>query len=149
MTIENKVIENATVVIQDKKVVSINNSVPGKAKIIEGGGKWLVPGFIDMHIHNLADISFNPDYYTKGAMLFTDTQDIMLLFVANGVTTVFELSERVKHFGKRNEMLAALAKRNDAQENKYDWKKEQSFDIALRLTGILTVSGNSNSTHHQ
>lgn len=106
MTTENKIIENATVVIKDKKILSINKPIPGKAKIIDGRGKWLMPGLIDMHVHNLADVNFSSNYPTKGATLFTDTQDFMLLYVANGVTTAFELSARVEHFGQRNEITS-------------------------------------------
>jgi hypothetical protein len=106
MTTENKIIENATVVIKDKKILSINNPVPNKAQFIDGKDKWLIPGLIDMHVHNLADINFSSNYPTKGATLFTDTQDFMLLFVANGVTTAFELSGRVEHFGQRNEIIS-------------------------------------------
>jgi len=106
MTVENKVIENATVVIKDNKILSINESIPDKAKIIDGKGKWLIPGLIDMHVHNLADINFSSNYPTKGATLFTDTQDFMLLYIANGVTTAFELSGRTEHFGQRNEIIS-------------------------------------------
>ena len=105
MTTENKVIENATIVIKDKKIFSINKPIPAKVKIIDGRGKWLIPGLIDMHVHNLADINFSSNYPTKGATLFTDTQDFMLLYIANGVTTAFELSARVEHFGQRNEII--------------------------------------------
>jgi len=106
MTVENKVIENATVVIKDNKILSINESIPDNAKIIDGKGKWLIPGLVDMHVHNLADINFSSNYPTKGATLFTDTQDFMLLYIANGVTTAFELSGRTEHFGQRNEIIS-------------------------------------------
>lgn len=106
MTIDNKIIENATVVIEDKKISSINSdSIPTNVKIIEGTDKWLIPGLIDMHVHNLADIRMSSNYPTKGATLFIDNQDFMLLFVANGVTTAFELNARVEHFGQRNEII--------------------------------------------
>ena len=105
MTTDHKTIENATVVIKNKKIFSINQSLPDKAVIIDGKGKWLIPGLIDMHVHNLADISFSSNYPTKGATLFTDIQDFMLLYLANGVTTVFELSARTEHFGQRNEII--------------------------------------------
>ena len=105
MTTEDKIIENATVVITDKKILSINKSIPNNAKIIDGKGKWLIPGLIDMHVHNLADINLSSNYPTKGASLFTDTQDFMLLYIANGVTTAFELSARPEHFGERNEII--------------------------------------------
>ncbi len=37
--------------------------------------------------------------------MFTDTERFMLLYLANGVTTAFELSGRVEHFGQRNEIV--------------------------------------------
>jgi len=105
MTMESKIISNATVIIKNKKIFSINQPIPGKAKVINGKGKWLIPGLIDMHVHNLADINLSSSYPTKGATIFTDTQDFMLLYVVNGVTTAFELNARVEHFGQRNEIL--------------------------------------------
>ncbi|HTE01970.1 MAG TPA: amidohydrolase family protein [Mucilaginibacter sp.] len=105
MTLENKIIENVTVVIKDHKILSINKHVPDHAEIIDGKGKWLIPGLIDMHVHNLADVNFGSSYPTKGANAFTNTQDFMLLYIANGVTTVFELSARPEHFGERNEII--------------------------------------------
>ncbi|WP_460961824.1 amidohydrolase family protein [Spirosoma litoris] len=105
MTTTNSVIQQATVVIKDNKIESINGSIPDGATIIDGKNKWLAPGLIDMHVHNLAAINFSSNYPTKGATLFTDTQDFMLLYIANGVTTVFELSARPEHFGQRNEII--------------------------------------------
>ncbi|MGN6490696.1 MAG: amidohydrolase family protein [Agriterribacter sp.] len=105
MTAENSIITNASVVIENKKIQSINKAIPVNAKIIDGKGKWLIPGLIDMHVHNLADINFSANYPTKGATLFADTQDFMLLYIANGVTTAFELTGRAEHFGQRNEII--------------------------------------------
>lgn len=105
MTTENKGIKNAILVIKENKIFSINETIPAGAKIIDGKNKWLIPGLIDMHVHNLADINFASNYPTKGATLFSNTQDFMLLYIANGVTTVLELSARVEHFGQRNEII--------------------------------------------
>ena len=65
MTKKNKVIENATVVIKENKIFSINDSIPENATIIDGTNKWLIPGLIDMHVHNLADGPYK-SYPTKG-----------------------------------------------------------------------------------
>lgn len=109
MTMENNIIKNAIVVVKNNKILSINDSVSDKARSIDGKGKWLIPGLIDMHVHNLADINLSSNYPTKGATLFTDTQDFMLLYLANGVTSVFELSARAEHFGQRNEIIKGKA----------------------------------------
>ncbi|PWV55602.1 amidohydrolase family protein [Chitinophaga sp. S165] len=105
MTADNRVIPHATVVVKDKKILSINEAVPASAKVIDGKGKWLIPGLIDMHVHNISDISFGQSYPTKGANFFPDNQDFMLLYIANGVTTTLELSGRAEHFGQRNEII--------------------------------------------
>lgn len=104
MTANNKVIENATVVIHNKKIQSINDPIPTNAKTIDGTGKWLIPGLIDMHVHTNADINFKENSPTQGATFFMDTQDVMTTHIANGVTTIFELDGRVEHFGQRNEI---------------------------------------------
>ena len=104
MTENNTVIEKATVVIQNQKIISINDTIPPNAKTIDGTGKWLIPGLIDMHVHTNADLNFRENSATLGATFFMDTQDVMTTYIANGVTTIFELGGRVEHFGQRNEI---------------------------------------------
>jgi hypothetical protein len=104
MTTENKVIKKAIVVIQDNKILSINDSIPMDAKTIDGTGKWLIPGLMDMHVHTNADLNFRENAPTQGATFFMDTQDVMTTYIANGVTSIFELGGRVEHFGQRNEI---------------------------------------------
>lgn len=104
MTVDNRIIENATIVIQDNKILSINKPIPAKAKVINGQGKWLIPGLIDMHVHGLADIDFGKKYPTKGATLFVNNQDYFTLYVASGVTTIFDLIARAENFAQRNEI---------------------------------------------
>ncbi|WP_370900659.1 amidohydrolase family protein [Chryseobacterium gossypii] len=104
MTATGGILFNSTVIIEKGKIISINGPVPGNAKTINGRGKWLIPGLIDMHVHIPTDISFRPASPTKGATLFFDTQDIMTPFIANGVTTVFDLNSKAEHFGQRNEI---------------------------------------------
>jgi len=106
MTVQNQIIKNATVVVQNGKISSINNIEPPTGlQVIDGTNKWLIPGLIDMHVHNLADINMSSNYPTKSISIFMDDQDLMLLYVANGVTTTFELSGRVEHFGQRNKII--------------------------------------------
>ncbi|WP_103068528.1 amidohydrolase family protein [Aquimarina sediminis] len=105
MTENNKVIENATVVIQNKIIQSINGSIPTNAKTIDGTGKWLIPGLIDMHVHTLAEGAPFVIYPTKGPIVSFNTQNIMTPYIANGVTTIFELSARPENIGQRNEII--------------------------------------------
>lgn len=104
MTSSNEIFKNATVVIQNQKILSINDTIPTDAKTINGTGKWLIPGLIDMHVHTNADLNFRENSPTQSATFFMDTQDVMTTYIGNGVTTIFELGGRVEHFGQRNEI---------------------------------------------
>lgn len=105
MTSPNNIIKNATVVIVGNKIESINGAIPKDAKIIDGKGKWLMPGLIDMHVHVPTDAGpFGAKLPTQGAVLFFDLQDYMTLYNANGVTTILDLDSKAEHFGQRNEI---------------------------------------------
>ncbi|WP_417785008.1 amidohydrolase family protein [Tenacibaculum sp.] len=105
MTKNSDVIENATVVIHNNKIESINNSIPPEATIIDGEDKWLIPGLIDMHVHTLSNGSFSQGYATRGSTVNFNTQNLMTPYIANGVTTVFELSGRLGHFSQRDRIM--------------------------------------------
>ncbi len=105
MTEDNRIIRNANVVIKDNKILSINKPIPKDVEIIDGEGKWLIPGLIDMHVHGFADIDFGESYPTKGNTFFVDNQNVMALYVANGVTTILDLNARVDNFAQRNEII--------------------------------------------
>jgi imidazolonepropionase-like amidohydrolase len=105
MTSTGEPLLNASVVIEGGRISSINGPIPVAAKVIDGKGKWLIPGLIDMHVHVPTDGNFNRAYPTRTAAVFTSTQDVMTPFVANGVTTIFDLISQPGHFGQRNEIL--------------------------------------------
>ena len=67
-----RVLEDQTVIVNDGKIELIGSSdrieVPGGALIVDGRGKYLMPGLVDMHVH----IMYEND---------------MLLMIANGVTS--------------------------------------------------------------
>jgi imidazolonepropionase-like amidohydrolase len=67
------VLEHQTVVVVNGLISEVSLSsiteVPNHAQIINGTGKFLIPGLADMHVH-------------------ISNQDEFLLFIANGVTTV-------------------------------------------------------------
>jgi imidazolonepropionase-like amidohydrolase len=68
-----QVVENQTVIVRDGVIQEIGNSdrvsIPEGAKVIDGKGKYLMPGLVDMHVH----IQYEND---------------LLLLAANGVTSV-------------------------------------------------------------
>ena len=68
-----RVLEDRTVVVRDGVISGIEESssavVPEGARVVRAEGKYLMPGLADMHVH-------------------VEDVDELLLFVANGVTTV-------------------------------------------------------------
>lgn len=51
--------ENVTIIIEGERITSIGTASPAKlpldAQIIDGQGKWVVPGFIDVHGHDASE----------------------------------------------------------------------------------------------
>ena len=78
-----RVIANQTVVVVNGVIAQIGDTKhvkpPKNAVLIDGAGKYLVPGFVDMHTHLLSDSDEFPDSIGP---------DELRVMVANGVTTV-------------------------------------------------------------
>ena len=86
-----------TVIVQGNSIRQLGKSkdltVPSGAKIVEGHGKYLIPGLWDMHVHEIF-----------GAWVPEDENVTPLLFVANGVTGVRDMGgdlERLKKWRTR------------------------------------------------
>jgi imidazolonepropionase-like amidohydrolase len=72
------VLEHQTIIVEDEQISKIGPSdktkLPPDAQIISGSGKYLLPGFIDMHVH------------------ISDESDL-LKFLRYGVTTVRHMAD--------------------------------------------------------
>ena len=72
---------NMTVIVDSDRIVAVGPSkkthVPGKAVVVEGKGKFLIPGLWDMHVHGASDLRAPWSH---------------LLFLANGVVGVRDMS---------------------------------------------------------
>jgi len=99
---DERVLRGQTVIVRDGRIESIGDAmstaVPGGARVINGQGRYLVPGLAEMHAH--VPPSSDRRYI----------EEVLFLYVANGVTTVrgmlgepahLELRERLA----RNEVL--------------------------------------------
>jgi imidazolonepropionase-like amidohydrolase len=87
-----RVLEDQTVIVRDGMIETIDSSeqvqIPEEALIVDGQGKYLMPGLVDMHVH----IQFEND---------------MLLWVANGVTSVRNMwghTGKMLQFGFPNQL---------------------------------------------
>ena len=80
---KERVLENQTVVVKDGLITEVGDAkkvkIPKGAVKVDGRGKYLIPGLIDMHVHMLSDEDGYPDELAE---------DELKIMVANGVTTV-------------------------------------------------------------
>ncbi len=104
MTSPNKVVYHTTVVIKNGHIESLHGSFTKGAVIIDGTGKWLIPGLIDMHVHPPTDFSLHPGMPTQPPSFTFNTQDLMAPYIANGVTTFLNLNATVESFCQRKEI---------------------------------------------
>ena len=90
-----RMLEHQTVVIQGDRIETIgpvaDTPIPEGALVIEGAGKFLIPGLADMHVHGPINDT------TSAAM-----ENELALFIAGGVTTVRVLSASQRHVRVRD-----------------------------------------------
>jgi imidazolonepropionase-like amidohydrolase len=86
----NRILMDQAVVIRNGKIAEIgaNNRVsnPPEATMIDGGGAYMLPGLVDMHVHS-------------------EKSDFPL-FLANGITTVREMNGSADHLRWRQEIVS-------------------------------------------
>jgi imidazolonepropionase-like amidohydrolase len=87
-----RIIRKQTVIVRGQTIAHIgptsNTKIPENCIRIDGTGKYLIPGLVDMHVH-LRD-------YAEQDMIA-----LLQLYVANGVTTVLNLSGIPRHLALR------------------------------------------------
>jgi imidazolonepropionase-like amidohydrolase len=78
-----RVLTRQTVIVRNGLIVEIGNAakvkVPDDAARVDGLGKYLMPGLVDMHTHLLSDSDEYPDSIAP---------DELMVMIANGVTTI-------------------------------------------------------------
>ena len=92
-----RVLEGHTVVVQDGRISSVtadDAQVPEGARRIDGEGRWLMPGLAEMHGH--VPGPDDPDY----------AEDVLFLYVSNGVTTVRNMAGHASHLALRDRVEA-------------------------------------------
>lgn len=86
-----QVLEDHTVLVRDGLIESVQPSgrvkVPKGTRVIDGSGKYLVPGLADMHVHMWSEGDF-------------------ILFLANGVTTVRNMWGSPQHLQWKRQIAA-------------------------------------------
>jgi imidazolonepropionase-like amidohydrolase len=85
-----RVLEAYSVIVEDGRIVAMgpraSTSPDADATLIDGTGKYLIPGLADMHIH-LANQEFMTALVGKDDAI-QPIENMLYLYLANGVTTV-------------------------------------------------------------
>ena len=80
---------DSTVIVEGSRISAVGpasaTAIPPRAKVIDGSGKFLIPGLVDMHIH-----------LTGAGEPGGSREFIIPLLVANGITTVRDMGGRVE-----------------------------------------------------
>ena len=86
------ILEDQTVVIRDGVILELGPrdvvEVPGNARVVNGDGRWLIPGLFDTHVH-LREL---------------DYRQHLLLYLANGVTTIQSMNGSPWHLEVRERL---------------------------------------------
>ena len=88
-------VADQTVLIEKNKITRIGKasqvSIPSGFEVIDGTGKFLMPGLFDMHTHFFSDQGEPYDTY----------KDELKLMVVNGITTARLMTGHSSYFGLR------------------------------------------------
>ena len=109
MTPEAAPLPHATVTLRDGRIESITagapSALPRGARRIDGRGKWLMPGFSDMHMHlendRMGRLHVGDPTLPDGTF---DLEDALTPYLANGVLQIFSLSAMSETIGQRVEV---------------------------------------------
>lgn len=86
------ILEDHTVVVRDGEIVDLGPrdviAVPPGAKVVDGAGRWLIPGLFDTHVH-LRELEY---------------REHLLLYLANGVTTIQSMNGSPWHLELREKL---------------------------------------------
>ena len=91
-----RVLENQTVVVRDGKITAMGNEgrvrYGNNALLIDGKGKYLVPGWAEIHAHVPPIDDIEP------------MKDVLMLYLANGITTIRGMLGHPRHLELRSKI---------------------------------------------
>ncbi len=94
----NDVLRDQTVLVSSDRIAALgaagNVEIPGDAVVIEGEGRYLMPGLTEMHGH------------VPGSDDSQYLEDVLFLYVANGVTTVRGMQGQPGHLELRAQLAS-------------------------------------------
>ncbi len=108
--IKMKIDPAQTVVVENGKITNVDNSnkikIPAHAIIIDGTGKYLIPGLVDAHVHffqsgglytrpDVIDLRSYKPYQKEIEWVHGNMDDFLRRYLAAGITTVIDVGSTV------------------------------------------------------
>jgi imidazolonepropionase-like amidohydrolase len=115
--IKMKIEPGQTVAIENGKITNIANSkkikVPSNANVIEGTGKYLIPGLIDAHVHffqsgglytrpDVIDLRNYKPYAKELEWTHAHMEDFLRRYLSAGITTVIDPGSNISFLKQRD-----------------------------------------------
>jgi imidazolonepropionase-like amidohydrolase len=112
LTITNGVIENGSVLIRGSKIAAVGRDLaaPAGARVIDGTGKYVLPGIIDTHSHTAVDGSVNEISLPNTGMVriadaLTNEDISAYRQLAGGTTTALVLHGSANAIGGQSQIV--------------------------------------------
>jgi imidazolonepropionase-like amidohydrolase len=112
LTITNGVIENGSVLIRGSKIAAVGRDLaaPAGARVIDGTGKYVMPGIIDTHSHTAVDGSVNEISLPNTGMVriadaLTNEDISAYRQLAGGTTTALVLHGSANAIGGQSQIV--------------------------------------------
>lgn len=112
--VNKKVIPSQNVLVQNGKITAIGPKVraPRGTQIIQGEGKYLIPGFVDSHVHffqsgspytrpDLVDLRAFKPYENEIAWTHENMENILRRYASIGITTVVDMGSTIPFLQQR------------------------------------------------
>ena len=111
-----QVIENSVIVIEGDRISSVGpaatTKIPAGAKVIDARGRWIVPGYIDSHVHffqsgglytrpDAIDLTKVRPYAEEIALVKSRLPDAFARYLRSGVTSVLDIGGPFWNFEMR------------------------------------------------
>ncbi|MFA0964433.1 amidohydrolase family protein [Roseivirga sp. BDSF3-8] len=113
--VEKGTSKTASVLLKDDRisVISQRIRVPDGTEVIEGKGKWLIPGMVDTHIHffqsggvytrpDALDLRVHRRYEDETEWIGGEADDLLKRYLRAGVTTVFDVGGPMSNYDLRD-----------------------------------------------
>lgn len=117
---KHRLVPNQMVVITGEVISDIRSSkakIPSNATVIDGKGKFLMPGMVDAHIHffqngglytrpDAIDLRKVTPYEKEMAYSHEQMENVLKRYLQHGITTVIDVGANVNFLKQRNDFAA-------------------------------------------